>query len=446
MSEAATQARASAQHLLASSAIEDRKPAQKPISKPTAIAAITVGGALELYDSVVYNFFATLIGPLFFPVESTFSQTLLSFAAFGIGYVMRPLGGLVIGRYADRVGRKPAVILTLWLMALSAAILVFTPSYAQIGLTATVLVVLGRLLQGFAIGGEMGPASAMLLEYASERSRGFYTSWQPFSQGMAGVFAALVALALSNMLPQEALSSWGWRAAIVIGVLAIPISVGIRRRLDETLKPHARQSRPGGTRRLLAEHWQPLVASILLMIGLASAIHVVVFYLPNYAVLQLHIPLSKTVWAAFTAALILMILSPFAGWLSDRIGRRKVVLGSRVALLVLIYPAFVLLNAEGSVQRLLLVTALLAVPMALTAASTLVLVSEVLPQRLRATGVSVTYYVAVVVFGSFAQFFSTILIHLTGNPNSPAFYVIGCGLVSLVGLAMVRETLGKRLS
>src|SRR5262249_13280894 len=154
-----------------------------------------------------------------------------------------------------------------------------------------------------------------------------------------------------------------------IGILAIPVSVGIRRRLEETLTHPAKKARTEPIGRLLAEQWQPLVASVLLMIGLASAIHVVVFYLPNYAVLQVHIPLSKTVWAGFAASLILAILSPFAGWLSDRIGRRKVVLGSRLALLVVIYPAFVLLNGEASVERLLLVTALLAVPMTLTGAS-----------------------------------------------------------------------------
>jgi MFS family permease len=183
------------------------------------------------------------------------------------------------------------------------------------------------------------------------------------------------------------------------------------------------------------------------MVGLASAIHIVVFYLPNYAVIQLHIPLSQTIWAGFVASLVLALLSPVSGMLSDRIGRRKVVFWSRAALLVMIYPAFALLNnGEPSLTRLLVVTACLAVPMAMTAAATLVLVSEVLPQSLRATGLSVSYYVAVVIFGGFAQFFSTILIHLTHNPNAPAFYLIACGAISLIGLAMVRETLGKRLS
>lgn len=420
--------------------------ASRPLSKPLVITAITVGSGLELYDSVVYNFFATLIGPLYFPVHDRLGQLLLSFAAFGIGYVMRPVGGLVIGAYADRVGRKPAVVLTLWLMAISAALLVLTPTYEQIGLAAPILMTAARLLQGFAIGGEMGPASAMLLEYADDRSRGFYTSWQPFSQGLAAVFAALVALALANVLPHATLTTWGWRVAFVIGVLVVPVSVMIRNRLDETLVPNKWGDSTAETHwQLVTRHWRALLATVLLMIGLASAVHIVVFYLPNYAAIRLHIPLSQSIWAGLIGSLVLMILSPFSGWLSDRIGRRRVVWWSRMAMLVLIYPAFLALNSYPSLSTVLTVAAVLAVPMAMTSPATLVLVSEVLPQRLRATGVSVSYYVATVIFGSFSQFFSMLLIHMTGNANAPAFYIIGCGLLSLGGLAMVRETLGRRL-
>jgi MFS family permease len=418
----------------------------RPLSKPWAIGAITIGSGLELYDSVVYNFFATLIGPQYFPLTDPLSQLLFSFAAFGVGYIMRPIGGLIIGAYADRVGRKPAVVLTLWLMALSAAILVLTPTYAQIGLAAPVMMTVARLLQGFAIGGEMGPASAMLLEYADEKSRGFYTSWQPFSQGLAAVFAALVALCLTNLLPPSALASWGWRVSFVIGVMVIPISVMIRSRLDETLVPAKwGESTKASHRSLMKENWRELLASVLLMIGLASAVHIVVFYLPNYGAIQLHIPLSQSIWAGFVGSIVLTLLSPLAGWLSDRIGRRKVVWWSRAAMLAMIYPAFYALNSVRSLSCLLVVAGCLAIPMAMTSASTLVLVSEVLPQRLRATGLSVSYYVAVVIFGSFSQFFSTLLIHWTKDPNAPAYYVIGCGLISLVGLAMVKETLGRRL-
>jgi MFS family permease len=425
------------------SVCEEQVPATKRLSAPCAIGAITVGGALELYDSVVYNFFATLIGPLYFPVSDRLGQLLLSFAAFGVGYLTRPLGGLIIGAYADRVGRKPAVLLTLLLMAASSALLVVTPTYAQIGIMASVLLVVARLLQGFAIGGEMGPACAMLLEYANDRSRGFYTSWQPFSQGLAAVLAALVALGLSNALPPDSLESWGWRAAFVIGLLVIPTSMLMRRRLDETLVHRGRKSRSRTNFIVACDHWRELLASALLMIGLATAIHVIVFYLPNYAVFELHIPLHSSIWAGFVAPALLMILSPFAGWLSDRIGPRPVVWWSRLALLLLIYPSFVLLNGSPNLECLLGVVACLAIPMAMTSASTLVLVSEILPQQIRSTGLSVSYYVAIVAFGSFAQFFSTLLMHLTGDVNAPAFYLIACGAISLIGLALVPEILPR---
>ncbi|KWR77520.1 MFS transporter [Cupriavidus sp. IDO] len=424
----------------------DTKDERKPMSKVSAISAITIGGALELYDSGVYNFFATLIIPLYFPVGNPLGQLLLSFGTFGAGYLMRPLGGLVIGAYADRHGRKPAVLLSMWLMALSALILVVTPTYAQIGIIAPILMIVARLVQGFAIGGEMGSASAMLLEYADERSRGFYTSWQTASQGIAAVVAALVALSLNQVLTPAALESWGWRIAFLIGILVIPVGQVIRRRLEETLVPAPRKkAAAAGGWQLMRQHRRELAASVLLMIGLAAAVHLIAYYLPNYATFQLHIPRGEAVWAGFVAAAMMVIFGPIAGWLSDRVGRRNMVWWSRLALLVMAYPAFMVLNAFPSLTCLLVVVGCLAIPMAMTSPATLVLVSEVLPQRLRATGMSVTYYLAIAVFGGFAQLFSTLLIHLTGSPNAPAFYLIGCGLVSLLGLAMVPETLGRRL-
>ncbi|WER45010.1 MFS transporter [Cupriavidus sp. WKF15] len=417
---------------------------QPQLSRARAIAAITIGNGLEFYDFVVYSFFATLIGRLYFPVDNPTGQLLMSFATFGVGFLMRPLGGLLIGMYADRAGRKPAVALTLWLMGLSSLIFVVTPPYAQIGILAPMMVVLARLVQGFAIGGEMGASTALLLEYADDRTRGFYTGWQPFSQGLAALLGAVTGLVLSNVLAPAELESWGWRLAFLIGILVIPVGLVIRRRLEETAEPthhgeHAAQWP------LLRQHAREVLASILLMIGLASSTYIVVYYLSNYAVSVLKMPLSLSIWAGCIAALVQVALSPFAGRLADRIGRKTVVLWSRVALLVMVYPAFVLINAEPSLARLLVVVACLSVPMSMTAPASMVLVSEVLPQRLRATGLSIAYCVAIAIFGGFAQYFSTRLIQITGDANAPALYVIGCGVVSLIGLALVPETLGRRL-
>lgn len=410
----------------------------RPLSKVHAISAITVGNGLEFYDFVVYSFFATLIGRLYFPVDDPTGQLLLSFATFGVGFLTRPLGGLLIGMYADRIGRKPAVALTLWLMGLSSLIFVVTPTYAQIGVAAPLLILLARLIQGFAIGGEMGASTALLMEYADERSRGFYTSWQPFSQGLAALFGALVGLLLSNLLEPAALDAWGWRAAFVLGILVIPVGLLIRRRLEETV-PSRQVEAETPQMALLWSHRRELAASILLMIGLASSTYIIVYYLSNYAVSQLGMPLSLGIWAGCVAAAVQVLLSPFAGWLCDRLGRRPVVLWSRLALLVMAYPAFAWINAAPSLARLLVAVGLLSIPMSMTAPATMVLVSEVLPQRLRATGLSIAYCVAIAIFGGFAQFFSTELIRLTGSPNAPALYVIACGLVSLIGLRLVRK-------
>ncbi len=234
--------------------------------------------------------------------------------------------------------------------------------------------------------------------------------------------------------------------AFLIGILVIPVGQVIRRRLEETLEPPARKKAAAGGWQLMRQHWRELVASVLLMTGLAAAVHLIAYYLPNYATFQLNIPRGDAVWAGFVAAGMMVIFGPIAGRMSDRFGRRTIVWWSRLALLVMAYPAFVVINAFPSLTCLLVVVGCLAIPMAMTSPATLVLVSEVLPQRLRATGMAVTYYVAIAVFGGFAQLFSTLLIHMTGSPNAPAFYLIGCGLVSLLGLAMVPETLGRKLS
>jgi len=259
------------------------------------------------------------------------------------------------------------------------------------------------------------------------------------------VFAALVALWLSHSLSPEALEHWGWRVAFLIGILVIPVGQVIRKSLEETLEPAPRKKAAKGGWQLMREHKRELIASVLLMTGLAAAVHLIAYYLPNYATFQMNIPRGEAVWAGFVAAAVMVVFGPISGKLTDRLGRRKMVWWTRLALLVMAYPAFLLLNAFPSLPCLLLVVGCLAVPMAMTSPATLVLVSEVLPQRLRATGMAVTYYVAIAVFGGFAQLFSTALIHLTGSPNAPAFYLIGCGLVSLLGLAVVPETLGRKL-
>lgn len=410
------------------------------LSKTKTIASITIGNGLEFYDFVVYSFFAKIIGELYFPVSDPTGQLLLSFATFGVGFLMRPLGGLVIGLFADKYGRKPAVALTLWLMGLSSLIFVFTPTYAEIGVWAPAMILLARLVQGFAIGGEMGASTAFLMEFASKNSRGFYAAWAGFSQGFGSMTAAFVGVVLTGLLTQEALVDWGWRIAFLIGVAIIPVGIYIRKKLPETADVEPSEySESKALRSLFTEHGYALLACILLMIGLAAATYIIIYYLSNYCMTVLGLSPFYSIMTGVVASLVQVVLSPFAGKLSDKIGHRKLVLISRVFLLIIAYPCFWIISHFQTIEIVLIMVALLSIPLSVTSPATMVVVTELLPKSIRATGLSISYCVAIAIFGGFAQFFAALLINWTGNPNAPSFYLIGCTLVSLLGLHFARK-------
>ena len=438
------------------------------VSHAKAIAAITLGNGLEFFDFTIYSFFATIIGKLYFPVEGQLAQLMLAAGTFGVGFIMRPVGGVVLGAYADRAGRKAAMSLTLWMMTLGSAIIAFAPTYAAIGVAAPLLVILARLIQGFALGGEIGASTSLLMEYGSDKTRGFYGSWQFVSQGLNTVCGSLLGVALAASLSTPSLESWGWRVPFVIGMTMGPIGVYIRRHLDETLPVAAVQTKAetqdeagyargnggAGGPSIVAAHAQPvreifrshlgvIATGVVTTIGGTAANYIVLFYLSTYAIRILHLPMSLALWASWTAAFVTVILSPFAGTLSDRVGRKRVLWISRVLLIAAVYPAFMLINASPTVPVLLAVVAVLAVLVTFTAVPNIVMLPEMFPREIRATGMSIVYCLGVSIFGGFAQFFATWLIQLTGSTLAPAWYLIGCGLVSLLPLPFMRETAGR---
>ncbi|MFM0242882.1 MFS transporter [Paraburkholderia phytofirmans] len=430
-------------------------PAAQPAERTShvkAIAAITLGNGLEFFDFTIYSFFATIIGKLYFPVEGQLAQLMLAVGTFGVGFIMRPVGGIVLGAYADRAGRKAAMSLTLWLMTLGSAIIAFAPTYAAIGVAAPLLVILARLIQGFALGGEVGASTSLLLEYGSNKTRGFYGSWQFVSQGLNTVCGSLLGVALAAALSTAALESWGWRVPFVIGMAMGPIGIYIRRHLNETLpgvEDGAAGSQPGSqpisqpVRKLFREHSRVITTGVLTTIGGTAANYIVLFYLSTYAIRILHLPMSSALWAAWTAAVVTVICSPFAGALSDRVGRKRVLWVSRVLLIAAVYPAFMMINASPTVPVLLAVVAGLAVLVAFTAVPNIVMLPEMFPREIRATGMSIVYCLGVSIFGGFAQFFATWLIQVSGSNLAPAWYLIGCGVVSLLPLPFMRETAGR---
>ncbi|AKJ68906.1 major facilitator transporter [Pandoraea thiooxydans] len=417
----------------------------RAMSRAKVIFAVTLGNGMEFFDFTVYSFFAVLIGKLFFPVHDPLGQLLLSVGTFGAGFITRPLGGVMLGAYADRAGRKAAMTLTIFLMALSTGLIGLTPTYAQIGLAAPALIVLARLLQGFSAGGEVGASTTLLVEYASARTRGFYGSWQLASQGAAALFGALLATLLSAALPVESLESWGWRLPFLLGILVAPLGAFIRRRLGETHTPRAAEAPHGSVREVLGRHRTITLLGIVLTVGGTVANYIVLFYIPTYAIRILGMSMKVAMLAGVMAGLITFVSSPLFGAWSDRWGRKPLILWSRLAIIALIYPAFWLLHGWPSVGMLLAVVAVMSLLNAMSGVPTIVIMPELFPKAVRATGMAIVYSVGVALFGGFAQFIVTWLIKVTGDPLSPSWYVIGCGAASLLALWPIREFAGREL-
>ncbi|MBS0316706.1 MAG: MFS transporter [Proteobacteria bacterium] len=417
----------------------------RPKATPKVIAAITIGNGLEFFDFTVFGFFAVVIGQLFFPVKDKAYELMLALGTFGIAFVARPIGGLVLGLFADRAGRKPAMTLTLILMALGALGVAVAPTYAQIGIWAPIWLTFARLVQGFALGGEVGASTSLLLEYADDHNRGYFGSYQFVSQGLSSLLGAGVAALLTGTLSHGQLYSWGWRIPFFIGVLMVPIGVYIRRHLDETLghQANADESAKAKLKEAFRTDSKLIWSGVLLIWGGTVATYLIVFYFPTYAKQFLGLPLSVTLWAGVTASAILIPVSIIAGRMADRWGRIPVTWWSRLALVLLVVPGFMLLESYRSAGVLLGVVAVLSVLLALQASPGITFITELYPRPVRATSLSVVYSLGVAIFGGTAQVIATWLIKLTGSDLAPAWYMIVATLLSSLPLLWLKETAGK---
>lgn len=420
----------------------------QPASKTRIIAACTIGNALEFFDFVIFSFFARTIGQLFFPSQDATAQLLLAFGTYGVGFLMRPLGGVILGAYADRKGRKKATVLTLMLMALGTAMIGLAPAYATAGAFGAVIVVLGRLVQGFSAGGEVGASTTLLAEHAPDNERGFYGSWQLASQGLAVLAAAGIAFAVTTMLTPEQVADWGWRMPFLLGVLIVPVGLWLRAALEETHanEDHERTRAVSSLGLAFRAHLGNIATGVGLIIGGTAANAVVVLYMATYAVTQLKLAPTTGLFAGITAGLVTLIAAPIGGALSDRVGRKTVAAISYALIFLLIYPAFLYLNANPTLGALIAIVALLAALNATGGATIIITLAEIFPAEVRATGMSLVYALGVAIFGGFGQFIVTWLISATGSPIAPAWYVMACSVVTLVALKAIPEMKGRRLS
>ena len=404
-----------------------------------AAFAATIGNMLEFYDFITYSFFAIQIGHTFFPTQSEYGSLMLSLATFGAGFVTRPIGGIVLGIYSDRVGRRPAMLLSFALMGGAILLLALTPSYNSIGIAAPIIAIVARMAQGFALGGEVGPTTAYLIEIAPPERRGLVVAWQPTSQEIAATTGALVGVILSRTMTPEMLESTGWRIAFLIGAACLPFGLWMRRTLPETVATRASDAETSSHFTLARGHTRIIALSIMVLAG-GTISSYVVQYMTTYAQKTLHVEPTL----AFTTLLVgngLQIFGALAGgWLADRYGRKPVMVWPQLLTLLLTYPVFLWIVASPGEPSLLIGFGLLSLIGAIPYTAFYATFAEGLPQEIRGGVFATIYAVVIAAFGGTAQLVVTWLLHVSGNPLAPAWYLLLAAAVALLAMGLMQET------
>jgi MFS transporter, MHS family, proline/betaine transporter len=416
-----------------------------PALKPFQVAAAVIGNALEWYDFLVFGFFTVIIARLFFPSDSQYASLLLTTATFGVGFFMRPVGGVLLGIYADRRGRKAALLLVITLMTVAIAMIAFAPTYAAIGVGAPLIIVLARLLQGFSAGGEFASATAFLTESAPAHRRGFYGSWQMVGQGVAVLIGAILGTVLTRTLTPEALNGWGWRIPFLFGLVIGPLGLYIRSGLEETSAfLQSNRTSPGreSSASLLASHTKEIVACLGMTVAGTISFYVILIYIPTFARTQLHLPLDQAFLAQSIGLACEVVLIPIFGAISDAVGRRPIMAAALILDLLVAYPLFSWVSANPSFATLLTMQIILCSLFGVFNGPISTAVAEQFPTRVRSTAMAISYNIAVMLFGGFAQFFVTWLIETTGTPIAPAYYLMFGAAVGLLSTFFLKERAG----
>jgi MHS family proline/betaine transporter-like MFS transporter len=411
-----------------------------------AVVAASIGNMLEWYDFTVYALFAGYIAGNFFVSDASSANLLKAFLAFGLGFVVRPLGALLIGNYGDRAGRKAALTLTILLMAAGTAIIALAPTYAAIGIGAPLLLLLGRVLQGFSAGGEVGGATAYLLESASEEHRGVVSSWLEASMGISNILGALAAFLVTALLVPRDVEAWGWRLPFLFGLLILPAGLFLRRTLQETeafQTEAARRQREQSVAPPLLEvfrhHARELIVGIGVAVLWAVAVYVLIVYSPVYVQVSFHFTARQAFGASLIGNLLFVPTCVICGSLSDRLGRRRMLTTSAVLLFVCVLPLFMWLKASPTTSTLVCVLTAFCVLVASFVGVAPAALAEIFPTGVRATGMSIVYNGAFTLFGGFAPAILTWLTQRLGlSVFAPAWYVMLAAVVALIALPFVR--------
>ena len=428
-------------------------PAAAPDTRPRIplrhVVAVFIGNGLEFYDFLTFSYFAVYISRTFFPPGNPSAALLATLATFGAGFLTRPIGAIVIGGMGDRIGRKPAMIFSFTLMGVAIIGLTLTPSYAMIGPAAPIIVLLFRLVQGFALGGEVGPTTAYMAEAAPERRRGLYLSMQYATQDCAVLGAGLIGTFLAAHLSAQQLQDWGWRLAMMLGALIVPFGLAVRRSLPETLTraPEASAIHAAPTAPTAGERVRPFLPIIvfgLMMLTAGTIGSYTLSYMTTYALDTLHLPATISFTLIIINGGFSMVFEALSGWLSDRFGRKPVMIIPGVLLLLSILPCFWIIGHFHNTWALYGAEAVMSILASVSAVPVIVTITETLPAHIRSGAVATIYAFAISIFGGSTQFMIKLLIDRTGNPLAPAYYWSCAAVIGLIAMALVRESAPAR--
>jgi MFS family permease len=402
------------------------------------VVRVSIGNFLEMYDFMVFGYYAADIGRTFFPSSNAFASLLLSLTTFGAGFLMRPLGAIVLGNYVDRRGRRRGLLVTLALMGAGTLSVACTPGYARIGMAAPLIVLAGRLVQGFSAGVEVGAASVYLAEIATPGHRGFYSSWQSASQQTAVMFAAILGLIVAPR--------WGWRAPLLIGCLLIPFLFWVRGSLPETGVFLARKHHPsvGEIWATLFSHARVVVLGTLLSVLTTVSFYMITAYTPTYGSSVLHLAARGNFLITLCVGASNFILVPVMGALSDKAGRRLVLGTSAVAALLTATPLYIWLTSAPTPAKLLFVELWFSLIFASCSGAMVPFLTEIMPASVRTTGYSLAFGLATAIFGGFTPAISTALIRATGSRAMPALWLSFAAILALTGVTLLKSVPEER--
>ena len=412
------------------------------LSKIKNVIRAACGNLLEMYDFMVFGYYATSIGHTFFPNNSPSASLMLTLMTFGAGFLMRPIGAVVLGAYIDRVGRRKGLILTLALMGIGTLVIAVLPGYATIGLIAPLIILLSRLLQGFSAGAELGGVSVYLAEIAPPGQKGFYASWQSASQQVAVIISALTGAVLSLVLAPETIDRWGWRVPFFIGCMVIPLILLMRRSLAESGEFLARTKRPTTSEilRTLAKNWGMVLVGLMMVATTTVSFYLITAYTPTFAANVLHLSTVGSLAVTFCIGVSNFIWLPVMGSLSDRVGSRPILIIFSALAFLTAYPAMLWLTRAPSIGRLLAVELWLSFIYGSYNGAMGIALFQMMPVDVRTAGFSVAYSLATALFGGFTPAICTSLIHVTKNPAMPGIWMSGAALLGLAAAIIANRT------